>query len=65
MPKIKTKRAAAKRFSFTGTGKIKHPRANKQKLNGHKNAKRLRRLRHPGMVDSTNEKQMRRLMPYS
>lgn len=64
MPKIKTKRAAAKRFSFTGTGKIKHMRANKQKLNAHKSAKRKRRLRHPGMVDSTNVKQMRRLLPY-
>ena len=65
MPKIKTKRAAAKRFSFTGTGKIKHMPANKQKLNGHKKTKRLRRLRHSSMVDQSNIKQMKRLMPYS
>jgi large subunit ribosomal protein L35 len=64
MPKIKTNRAAAKRFSFTGSGKIKHPRANKQKLNAHKSTKRKRRLRQAGMVDKTNEKQIRKLLPY-
>ncbi len=65
MPKIKTNKAAAKRFSVTGTGKIKHPRANKQKLNAHKSAKRKRRLRQPGMVDATNVKQIKKLLPYS
>ena len=64
MPKLKTKRAAAKRFTITGTGKLKHPKANKQKLLAHKSSKRKRGLRRSAITDKTNEKQMRRLLPY-
>lgn len=42
--KLKTNRSAAKRFSFTGRGKVKMARGGKSHLNVKKNAKRMRRL---------------------
>jgi len=65
MPKLKTKRAAAKRFSPTGTGKFKHPKANKQHILTKKSPKRKMGLRKMGMVDKTNEKAVRRMLPYA
>lgn len=64
MPKLKTNKAASKRFSATGSGKIKRSKANKQHILGKKTTKRKRNLRKTGYVDKTNEKQMRRLLPY-
>ena len=65
MPKLKTKKAAAKRFKITGTGKFKHPRANKQHILGKKSPKRKMTLRKMGMVDKTNEAAVRQMMPYA
>ena len=45
MPKIKTKRAAAKRFSTTGTGKLKRNKAYKSHILTKKTTKRKRNLR--------------------
>lgn len=64
MPKMKTKKSAAKRFKATGTGKIVYHRANKQHINGKKTPKRIRRLRHAAVVSETNERQVRRMLPY-
>ncbi len=66
MPKMKTKRAARKRFKVTGSGKIKRGSANKQHrmMRGDKSPARLRRTRKNQMVDSSNEHEIRRLMPY-
>ncbi|HRK02032.1 MAG TPA: 50S ribosomal protein L35 [Oligoflexia bacterium] len=51
MPKVKTKRAAAKRFKMTASGKIKFKRAGKRHQLGHrKSAKRKLRLRKGGYV---------------
>ncbi|NLK21560.1 MAG: 50S ribosomal protein L35 [Epulopiscium sp.] len=65
MPKLKTHRGAAKRFKVTGTGKLKKSKAFKSHILTKKSAKRKRNLRQPGMVDKTNEKQIKRLLPYS
>jgi large subunit ribosomal protein L35 len=65
MPKIKTKKAAAKRFKITATGKFKHAKANKQHILGKKSAKRKMTLRKMGMVDKTNEAAVRKMLPYS
>jgi len=65
MPKLKTKKAASKRFSITGTGKLKKSKANKQHILGKKSPKRKRNLRHATITDKTNEKQMKRILPYS
>ena len=65
MPKIKTKKAATKRFKITGTGKFKYARAGKQHKLGKKSPKRKMNLRQSGVVDKTNELAVRRMMPYA
>lgn len=64
MPKIKTNRAAAKRFKCTGTGKFVRARANKSHILTKKPSKRTRRLRQSTLVHSTNEHALRRMLPY-
>lgn len=63
MGKLKTNRAAAKRFKLTGTGKLKRSKAYTSHILTKKSTKRKRNLRHAGLVDKTNEKQMKRLLP--
>lgn len=65
MPKLKTNKAAAKRFKVTGTGKIKYPKANKQHILTKKSPKRKRRLRKAGIVSDANKKQVMRMLPYA
>jgi len=64
MPKMKTKRAAAKRFRVNGSGKIKRKKAYRSHILASKSTKRKRHLRSSGYVDETNEKQIRELIPY-
>ncbi len=63
MPKIKTRRAAAKRFEVTGSGKFKRRRQNLRHILTKKSAKRKMRLGQSTLVDSTNEKAVRRMLP--
>jgi len=65
MPKLKTKKAAAKRFKVTGTGKFKHPRANKTHILTKKSPKRKMNLRKMAVVDKTNEGAVRQMLPYA
>ena len=64
MPKIKTKRSAAKRFKVTGSGKIKRNKAYKRHILSSKNKKRKRNLRHATMVAAVEQKNIRKLIPY-
>ncbi len=64
MPKLKTHRGAAKRFSLTGTGKVKRSRAYASHILTTKTTKRKRNLRKPAILDKTNEKEIKRLIPY-
>jgi len=64
MPKIKTRRSTAKRFSTTATGKFKRRRKNLRHILTKKNAKRKRRLGQSTTADSTCEKALRRQLPY-
>ena len=64
MPKIKTNRAAAKRFKLTGRGKIKRGKAFKRHMLSCKNRKRKRALRHATTVAAVDLPAMRRLLPY-
>ena len=64
MPKVKTSRAAAKRFKKTGTGQLKRMKAYKSHILTKKAAKRKRNLRHAAMTDSTNAKVMKKILPY-
>ena len=65
MPKMKTKRSAAKRFSVTGSGKFRRRKQNLRHILTKKNAKRKMRLGQGAIVDSANEKAVRRMMPYA
>ena len=64
MPKMKTKRAAAKRFKLTGSGKLMRFKANKRHILTKKSTKRKRNLRKPILADATNVKTMKKIMPY-
>jgi large subunit ribosomal protein L35 len=64
MPKMKTKRGAAKRFKLTGSGKIKRSKAFTSHILTKKTTKRKRNLRKSGLVDSTDIKGIRRILPY-
>ena len=64
MPKIKTSKAAAKRFKTTGTGKIVRAKAYKSHILTKKTTKRKRNLRKAAMTDSTNVKNMKKILPY-
>ena len=64
MPKIKTKRAAAKRFKMTASGSLKRNKAYKRHILTKKSTKRKRDLRQSTILDETNVKNMRKVMPY-
>ena len=62
MPKVKTNSGAKKRFSFTGTGKIKRHHAFHSHILTKKTKKRKRNLVHQTLVDQTNLRQVRDLL---
>ena len=62
--KMKTKRAAAKRFKVTGTGKLKRNKANHSHILTKKTTKRKRNLRKATITDATNVKNMKKILPY-
>ena len=64
MPKIKTSRAAAKRFKATGTGKLKRNKAYKSHILTKKSTKRKRNLRKSALADVTNVSNMKKILPY-
>ena len=64
MPKIKTNRAAAKRFKKTATGQLKRNKAYKSHILTKKSQKRKRNLRKQTTVDATNVKNMKKVLPY-
>ena len=65
MPKMKTKKSAAKRFSFTGTGKVKYKKQNLRHILTKKSAKRKRNLRKGGILsDDCTGVIKKRLLPY-
>jgi large subunit ribosomal protein L35 len=64
MPKMKTKRSAAKRLKATATGKLVRRKGWKQHLNEWKSPKRRRRLRRATVISSADDRRIRRLVPY-
>jgi len=64
MPKIKTNKGAAKRFRLTGTGKIKRQKAYKSHILTKKTPKRKRNLRGGTLINKSDNKNIRRLIPY-
>jgi large subunit ribosomal protein L35 len=62
MPKMKTNPGAKKRFSLTGTGKIKRKHAFKSHILTKKSTKRKRNLTYGGLVDKADEKNIKQLL---
>ena len=65
MPKIKTKRGAAKRFRIGGTGRIKRTQANLRHILTKKTPKRKRHLRGTESVAAGDQKAIRTMLPYA
>ena len=64
MPKMKTRKAAAKRFKQTGTGKFMHSRAGARHILTKKSSKRKRHLGQDALVRSTEMNRLRASLPY-
>lgn len=62
MPKMKTKRAAMKRFTATGTGRLKRSRANKRHILTKKTRKRKNQLGKPALVSAADFPRVSRLL---
>lgn len=66
MPKLKTKKAAAKRFRITASGELKRNKSNTQHILGKKTTKRKRKLRQATLVSHTVLKSIKKkLLPYA
>jgi large subunit ribosomal protein L35 len=65
MPKIKTRRAAAKRFTATGSGEFKRNKAFKSHILEKKSPKRKRNLRKAALVTAADFGRVKRMLPYA
>ncbi len=63
MPKLKTKKAAAKRFSFTATGKVKATQANKKHRMRNRSKETLRRQRGTTILSEAETKRVIKMLP--
>ncbi|MFH1687166.1 MAG: 50S ribosomal protein L35 [bacterium] len=64
MPKMKTRRGAAKRFKKTASGKIKRHKAYKTHILTKMSPKRTRQLRRPTLVSASDMPRVRAMLPY-
>jgi large subunit ribosomal protein L35 len=64
MPKVKTNRGAAKRFSLTKSGKVKRAKAYCSHILTSKSTKRKRQLRKSSVIAGVEQRNVRRLIPY-
>lgn len=65
MPKLKTKKGVAKRFTKTKSGKLKRSKAYGNHILTKKTTKRKRNLRQAGYIEKVDEKGLKRLLPYA
>jgi len=65
MPKLKTKRAAAKRFRTTASGKYKRGNSHKRHILTKKSSKRKRQLRGGDMVVAQDHDRVKQMLPWS
>jgi large subunit ribosomal protein L35 len=63
MPKLKTRRAAAKRFTMTSKGKVKRRKGFLRHILTHKTSKQKRHLRRATLVSKADQKSIKRLLP--
>jgi len=65
MPKMKTRKSAAKRYRRTGSGKVRRAKAYGSHILTKKGKKRKRRLRKNDLLDRVDVKRVSRLLPYA
>lgn len=65
MPKIKTRRSAAKRFKITGSGEFKRAKAFKSHILEKKSPARKRNLRKATMVSKSDHERVVKMLPYA
>ncbi|NBB90172.1 MAG: 50S ribosomal protein L35 [Spirochaetes bacterium] len=65
MPKMKTRRSAAKRFRVTPTGKVKYKKQGLRHILTKKSRKRKRNLRKTAILSPEEAKRAKKLIPYS
>jgi len=65
VPKIKTRKSAAKRYSLTAGGKVKYKKQGLRHILTKKSRKRKRKLRQGATLSSAEEKRARQLIPYA
>ncbi|MEG6586498.1 50S ribosomal protein L35 [Dendrosporobacter sp. 1207_IL3150] len=65
MPKMKTRKAAAKRFKATGTGEFKRSKAFKSHILEKKSPSRKRNLRKASLVSKSDHERVARMLPYA
>lgn len=63
MPKMKTRKSASKRYSFTGTGKIKYKKQGMRHILTKKNSKRKRNLRKAGVLSAPETAKAKKMIP--
>ena len=64
MPKVKTKSGAKKRFTLTGTGKVKRKHAFKSHILTKKTTKQKRNLTHSGLVSNADMNRVRQMLNF-
>jgi large subunit ribosomal protein L35 len=65
MPKMKTRKSAAKRYSVTGTGKVKRSKCGLRHKLEHKSSGTKRELGKGGLVHQAEHEKVRRMLPYA
>ena len=65
MPKMKTRRSAAKRFKATATGEFKRGKAFRSHILEHKSPTRKRNLRKAALVHKTDKEHVAKMLPYA
>lgn len=65
MPKIKSHSGAKKRFRISGTGKIRYKKSHARHILTKKKTKKLRTLRKSGMLNLTDTKMVKKILPYA
>ncbi len=65
MPKMKTRKAAAKRYKITGTGKVLYSKQGTRHILTKKSTKRKRQLRKTGILSESEARKVRTMLPYN
>lgn len=64
MPKLKTHRGAAKRFQSTASGKYKRNQSHRRHILTKKSTKRKRQLRSDALISASDQRAVKRMLPY-